>query len=324
MSSRIDELLSKSIPAKLWHYTSIKGFQDIVTSKSIWATDVRFLNDREEFVHSRKVADEVVAASPEFDLEGFPFREFLEKGVKLAFESKPLASSQIYVASFSASPDQLGQWRGYSHGSTGVSLAFDLRSMRPPAELGSLVSFAPCVYNLPDRRVLVLEALKHFMEEVTGSRKKAFEAACQLNPEMRKSDDKQKVVNKYFEDHPEQRPLIDEFKTASIKTFIDFTKIVALLKDSSFIEEDEWRLVLPMLVEQVGAAKNPPRFRVGKTTLIPYIAQPFIPSAAGLPLVDVVLGPGSDENSVSAAERFLTSHGLNLKPRLSKVPYRAT
>jgi hypothetical protein len=321
MSSRIDELLNRPIPPKLWHYTSIEGFQGIVASKSIWATDVRFLNDREEFVHSRKVADEVVATSPELDSEGFPFREFLEKGVKLAFESKPLASSQIYVASFSASPDQLGQWRGYSHGSTGVSLAFDLRSVRPPAELGSLVSFAPCVYQFPDKGVLVLEALEHFMVEVTGSRKKAFEAACQLNPEMRTSDDKEKVVSKYFEDHPEQRPLIDELKTASIKTFIDFMKIVALLKDSSFIEEDEWRLVLPMLVEQVGTAKNPPRFRVGKTTLIPYVAQPFVP--AGLPLVDVVLGPGSDENSVSAAERFLTSHGLNLKPRLSKVPYRA-
>ena len=103
---------------------------------------------------------------------------------------------------------------------------------------------------------------------------------------MRKSDDKQKVVNKYFEDHPEQRPLIDEFKNCIHKNIYRFPlmKIVALLKDSSFIkEEEEWRLVLPMLVELVGTAKNPPRFRVGKTTLIPYIAQPFIPSAAGLP-----------------------------------------
>jgi hypothetical protein len=68
---------------------------------------------------------------------------------------------------------------------------------------------------------------------------------------------------------------------------------------------------------------NPPRFRIEKTTLIPYIAHPF-PAAGPLPLVDIILGPGSDENSVFAAQRFLKSQGLNLKPRLSKVPYRAS
>ena len=181
MSSRIDELLSKPIPAKLWHYTSIKGFQDIVASKSIWATDVRFLNDREEFVHSRKVADEVVATSPEFDSEGFPFREFLEKGVKLAFESK--ASSFIVQTLccffFGIARSGWAEWRGYSHGSTGVSLAFDPQgSMRPPRR-----AWKPCVARAvrlqpPDKGVLVIGGpRKHFMEEVkSGSRKKAFEA----------------------------------------------------------------------------------------------------------------------------------------------------
>jgi hypothetical protein len=74
---------------------------------------------------------------------------------------------------------------------------------------------------------------------------------------------------------------------------------------------------------EISASDAARRFRVEKTTLIPYIAHPF--SAAGpVPLVDIILGPGSDENSVLAAHRFLKSQGLNLSPRLSKVPYRAS
>ena len=70
------------------------------------------------------------------------------------------------------------------------------------------------------------------------------------------------------------------------------------------------------------------RFRVEKTTLVPYVAHPFswddTVAAESLPLVDIILGPGSDENSVFAAQKFLNSQGLRLKPRLSKVPYRAS
>src|SRR5580658_10274652 len=66
MSDAVKELLNTQIPDKLWHYTSTRGFQDIVTSKKIFATDVRFLNDREEFTHARKIADEIIQEADEF------------------------------------------------------------------------------------------------------------------------------------------------------------------------------------------------------------------------------------------------------------------
>jgi len=321
MSNPIDELLNRPIPDKLWHYTSIRGFQAIVTGKTIWATDLRFLNDREEFIHARKVADEIAAASPELDSNGFPNKSFLEKAVALAFDSGPLAASQVFVASFSASQDQLGQWRGYSHGSSGVSLAFDLKAFRPPVESESLVSFAPCVYRPVEKKELVLHALHHFMEDLGDNRAKAFKAACELNPEKLTARNKEQVVKEYFEANPSKKPPFEEFLATVLKTRIDCMRIVALLKHSSFEEESEWRLVLPTLPKT--PMKNPPRYRVEKTTLIPYIAHPFS-VAAPLPLVDIILGPGSDDRSVFAAKKFLESQGLDLTPRLSKVPYRAS
>jgi hypothetical protein len=323
MSNPIDELLRTPIPEKLWHYTSIQGFQGIVASKSMWATDLRFLNDREEFIHARNIADRIVAAAPELDANGFLNREFLAKAVTLAFDSGPLANSEVFVASFSAAEDQLGQWRGYSHGSSGVSLAFDLKAFRPPADIGTLVSFAPCVYDPVEKEELVLHALHHFKEEVGGYRERVFKAACDVNPEKFTSKDKEQVVKEFLEANPSKKESSEKVIAAAFHTRIDCMRIAALLKHSSFEEESEWRLALPTLMDPTTPMSNPPRFRVEKTTLIPYIAHPF--STAGpLPLVDIILGPGSDDNSVFAAQRFLKSQGLNLKPRLSKVPYRAS
>jgi hypothetical protein len=323
MSNLIDELLNRPIPEKLWHYTSIQGFQGIVASKSMWATDLRFLNDREEFIHARNIANKIVAETPELDVNGFLNREFLAKAVTLGFDSGPLANSQVFVASFSAAEDQLGQWRAYSHGSSGVSLAFDLRAFRPPPDIGTLVSFGPCVYDPVEKEELVLHALHHFKEEVGGYRERTFKAACDLNPEKVTSKDKEQVVKEFLEANPSKKAPSEKFQAAVLNTRIDCLRIAALLKHSSFEEESEWRLVLPTLMDRTTPMKNPPQFRVEKTTLIPYIAHPF--SAAGpLPLVDIILGPGSDENSVFGAQRFLKSQGLNLKPRLSKVPYRAS
>jgi hypothetical protein len=60
-----------------------------------------------------------------------------------------------------------------------------------------------------------------------------------------------------------------------------------------------------------------------QAVLTPYIAHPFSASIP-FPRVDVILGPGSDDNAVFAAERFLKSQNLNIKPRVSAMPYRAS
>jgi hypothetical protein len=136
-------LLNKPIPEKLWHYTSIQGFHGIVTSKRIFATDVRFLNDSTELIHAREIAHQLVAETDEFAANLFPARNYSKKAFELAFESGPLSADrlQVFVASFSEAEDQLSQWCGYSQGTSGVSVAFNLGAFRPspsfqPADVG--------------------------------------------------------------------------------------------------------------------------------------------------------------------------------------------
>jgi hypothetical protein len=321
MPNPIAELLSRPIPKKLWHYTSIQGFQGIVTSGSIYATDLRFLNDREEFTHARNIADGIVAAAPELDAKGFPNKEILAKAVTVAFDTGPLRKSQVFVASFSAEEDQLGQWRGYSRGSSGVSLGFDLRTLRPPSDTDTLVAFAPCEYDSGRKQELVLDALHHFKEEVLGYWEDAFSAATGTDA-AKPTSSKAQVVKDFLDSNPEKKAPFKRFLKAATKTQIDCLPLAALLKNSSFEEEHEWRLVLPTLIDRQASMKHPPRFRAEKSTLVPYIDFAF-PGTGPLPLIDVILGPGSDDNSLFAAQRFLKLQGLDVTPRLSKVPYRA-
>ena len=312
VSNPITELLNEPIPEKLWHYTSIEGFHAIVKIKRMWATDARFLNDREELIHVNKIADEVVSAAPLLDVTGFPNKEWLSKAHRLA----PLRGLQVFVACFTAAEDQLSQWRAYSHESSGVSLAFDLRSVRPPEEVGSTVGFAPCIYGPPERKkLLVIEALRHFIVAVGDYYKTVYEIACRQDPAKRSLSDKAQVVKEFLDPNPTEKQLPESYVRAVAQTRVNYLQVAALSKNPS---RGRWRLVLPMFSEPIPAPENPPQFRAGKTTLIPYVAHP----TSKFPLVDVILGPGSDEISVSAAQRFLKSEGLNIKPHLSQVPYR--
>jgi len=271
MPSPLLELLSTPIPEKLWHYTSVDAFLKIVKNKSVFATDVRFMNDREEFVHARQLVDEVVKKRPELDEEGFPAREFLAKAVALSFGIK----AEVFVACFTAAEDQLGQWRAYSHGSAGVSLAFDLRNIRPPIESGSAVCFAPCVYTSARKYELLWDAIHHVRDEIASYRRDTFEEACKADPTKRTATDKEKVVTEFLKANPERQAPFERFAMSVARNRFDCLRVAALLKNSAFEEEKEWRLVLPTFLDQQQKMQNPPQFRAGRTTPIPYIDHRF-------------------------------------------------
>jgi hypothetical protein len=329
----IYDWLNQPIPEKLWHYTSVQGFQGIVGSGSIYATDVRFLNDTEEFVHARKVADELVGSTPEIGALGFPLRFSLQQAIQMSFGSDFLNpnSAQIFVASFTDSEDDLSQWRGYSHGTYGVSIAFDLRAHRPPADSDSAVTFAPCIYDDDEKKDMVQRALHHFLK-VSQTRwdKATQEFLRNLSPGERPNPDQIAAFTREVysgEGFKEQQ----QFGLVEARRRLFW--LAGLLKHRAFRHESEWRLVLPL---SPGKDKtnlfHPIRFRPTNAALVPYIAFPLgvVPAssdpaalpAAVLPISDVMLGPGADKAAESAALAFLKSNSIHVAPRLSDVPYR--
>lgn len=114
------------VPDRLYHYTTVDGMLGITGSASLWASDVRFMNDSSELHYAASLIESVVRE--EFDAvpigplsKALPARE----GVANPFEY----GARPFIACFCEEADLLSQWRGYGVGEAPVSLGLDLRMM---------------------------------------------------------------------------------------------------------------------------------------------------------------------------------------------------
>jgi hypothetical protein len=314
--------VGKPIPSTLWHYTSYVGFQGIITSKKIWATEYRFLNDRQEFLHAKELAQTLLEEEPEFVGEQFPNRDMLRQAVNLAFDTGHLNNDRlsIMVASFSEEGDQLSQWRGYANDSRGVSVGLDLRNLRPPSNAETTVTFAPCVYKQADKTALLKAVFEHSRKGLQNWWESIMNAARQRKGEGASNPQfGQQLVSAHGE----------ELKQLTVRCYatlqFDLLRTAPLLKNESFSEEKEWRLVLPWNLIKL-PTDHAIEFRPVRDTLVPYIAYALnAPNQEG-PIFckDVVLGAGSHPSAEIGTNLFLRRQGIPVLARPSKIPYRPT
>jgi len=119
-ASRVDQ---GARPGRLFHYTTAAGFEGIVSSASIRATNFSFMNDPLELEYGRRLIHEHLTerlATSTGGVAGALFRHCLEE---LDRES----GSEIYVSCFSSSEDDLSQWRAYGNTSARYALGFERR-----------------------------------------------------------------------------------------------------------------------------------------------------------------------------------------------------
>jgi hypothetical protein len=319
----IQQLLKRPIPRELWHYTTLRGFGGIVGSGRLWATDVRFLNDRTEFVHSREIAAALIAEMPSREVEETWAKTNAQQVLDGYFETGPLSPSrlELYTVSFTVLEDTLSQWRGY--GSDGVSLCFDLQQIRPPAEIGNLVSFAPCVYEEQEKRVLVASALQGFVSKALtlyratgdlGWAAQRLRAWDQLTPHEQAE---QNSVNAWNEKH-----LKEELHRQYVLTAADLLRVAALCKDRTFHEEQEWRLMLPVHRDRP-LQYTTRSYRTRNHEQVPYITTSLFARQARLPLTRVIVGPGGDVAARREAVDVSLRRAHYVVPvESSKVPLR--
>ncbi len=313
--------ISIPIPQTLWHYTTYAAFERIMESKTVWATDYRFLNDRQEFRHSKDLAIELLADEPELIGFQFPAREYLNKGVDAVLHKGMLREDavRIMVASFSEHGDQLSQWRGYAANSSGVSIGLDLRARRPPVGIGTMVVFAPCVYREEDKRTLLKAVFAHYLQRLQRWWDSVMDEAwkrqiSEIAPER---------IGGVAIVEGRLGELQQVLSVAFAELQFDLMRIAPLLKHESFSEENEWRLVLPSETIKM-PTKNPIQFRAIRDGLVPYIAHPLLePNQEGpIPCNDLILGPGSHPYAEVGVNMLFQKHFIPTRARPSKVPYR--
>ena len=324
------ELISSPVPDRLWHYTDLEGFRGIVGSKRIYATNIKYLNDREESKHALALAKRLLLENLPPEADAPLVRQLVVGEFDRVFERGALSPENLtlFTASFTANGDLLSQWRGYSAGSAGVSLGFDFRGVREITAPSSPLIFAPCVYKDDDKERLLRLSIAPFVGPVLDiaahtadipTRERTREEIRKEKPDLGEKE----IEGIYFErlQGMWNQELPRSVGEATAKLF----HLIGLLKNSAFQEEQEWRYVFPVFANM----PKPPelKFRSRSSTLVPYIEFPLVGDVEGnasFRLREVIIGPGSeDELAVDAARSFLdSSDAKGVAVSHSRIPYR--
>jgi hypothetical protein len=201
-----------------------------------------------------------------------------------------IESINVCVCSFSEERDSLSQWRAYGSGASGFAIGFsgDFLAAATKKEGWYL---APCIYDPADQRTLIRSLLEEVLEQCIEAKK---------TPET-------EMEEGYWE------------RGGSLAAYLH--RYAPILKDRSFREEREWRLISRPLM----CRRELFDFREGSSLLIPYYKFPL--AGEGLPfhVREVVIGPTLDEErSKRSVKSFLVRHELKDVPvEVSSVPYRS-
>ena len=321
MTTLAEELFSKPIPEQVWHYTTIEALEGILSSNKLWATDSRFTNDKTEFIHAKDIARTCIANESLFSLTSFPPEELVGM-MNRAFDEGPLSpvKNEIYLISFSEAPDLLTQWGLYANGSTGVGIAFDLRTIRPPKEAGIAVTFAPCVYEANEKQELVASCFNSFTDTVRAKTDQVNNRAWMYEQliNWQLVDRKQgSTFNRQQFEHAQIEKMKSELIEAWSKTVFDLLRVASHCKHQDFFAEHEWRLAMPRPADRP-SQENPIKFR-GTNDHIPYFESDLF-GLEKLPITEIMLGPLCTQKA--RVENAIQQNGHDCLITESSIPLR--
>ena len=338
-SSRDETSVSKKHP-ELFHYTSLKAFENILKTNTLWATHPYHLNDSSEMkLLWPIVGNQLISYLKEhliFYLEQFPeHRQEIEElgGVESVVEHDGTASVDElrsllfgnrsasgmgipFVTSFtthSGEDDQdryhdrngmLSQWRGYGCGDS-VAIVFDSKKLEDLLR-GECSKFGYLYCGILD--VVYLQEESNWPESL---------------PEL---NDALKDYAMTFLDPSDQKGPLEEFAEHLMPA-------VARLKHHAFQEEKECRVVTWALNEKFRYATDPFEgkklqfkkicHRFGRSGSIPYIKL-FENTDELLPISRILIGPSINQAAIKEKlNEFLClfADGRDTIVQMSEIPY---
>ncbi len=286
---QFDEYFSTEISKTLFHYTSISALTGIAETKSLWASNVYFMNDSAEITHacdllehvldSNFISGDLVAEEIEFIRQ---FREWLGWYRHTRYN--------IFVFSLSEEPSLLSQWRSYTPHGKGVSIGFSSAFLKTISQSSNL-KIAKCLYKKSEKE----DVLHSLVEKLLDTFRR------------------DKPISDISKAHPSQcyHPFLENFRQ-------DVLQVLTIIKHPAFEEEREWRLISPYYaVYTVPSIK----FRQGASMLVPYIE--FLLGESKPYFEKVILGPSPHQNlSMNALSMFLRNQKLCQTTENCSIPYR--
>jgi hypothetical protein len=212
---QVSNFFYNEVESTLYHYTGVKSLLGIAGSKSLWASNIYFLNDAKEIVQACEIltqllSDEVIRNRPQEQFEFLSqFRDWLEGCARGTFN--------VFVFSLSEEPSLLSQWRSYTPHGKGISIGISAPTLNALIAKEDL-KIARCLYSYLEQQ----ELLESLVEKMLLTFAKEFH-----------SIDTTKA-------HPSQKyhPFLERFRG-------DVLQVLSIIKHQAFSEEKEWRLISP-------------------------------------------------------------------------------
>lgn len=117
-----EQLRKFTVPRILYHYTDGAGLLGIVESGRVRLTDIFGLNDPSEIRHG---IDRACTILEEESKQGHRAAGLFAQQFKELMDAHIADMARFFVACFSRSGDDLGQWRAYATNGSGFALGFD-------------------------------------------------------------------------------------------------------------------------------------------------------------------------------------------------------
>lgn len=274
----------------LYHYTSQNNLHNIVETKSLWVSHAYYMNDANEIKLAARLLQKLVEKRKQNE-EGY-LSDFLGE-LQTWINQLIGIPHYIFVFSISGKGNLLSQWRGYTSHGSGVSIGFNKVDLERLAKLNDFI-LVKCVYKLKEQTKILNEVLESIIT--------TFESERSII-DTKGRPENQKYLMYFY-----------NFIEILLKTF-------CRIKDSTFEEECEWRLV-----SRYFKYYTDPKiiFRSGKTTLIPYIVLKLDNVRKdGLLFEQVYVGPSPNfDLSMPAVGNYLSNRKACNMTINSQSPFR--
>jgi hypothetical protein len=284
-ANAVKEVIKREPPEILYHYTNRPALVEILETRSVFASHIRYLNDAQEMAFAvRRVQEVLKNQAGTGDAEAKKVREELENWVR---HLQP--QSHVFVFSLSSEGDLLSQWRAYCRPSEGYSIGFDAKTLAGNAREAQF-TMAPCIYDAAEQQRLLEQLI---IDAIAGYRK-------------------------HVADGHEPTDAIGAVTTLFL---ISLLIVASVIKDPAFAEEKEWRLVS----QAYGFGDKRVLFRSGPRLLVPHVTLNLAEENQPLPIKEIVVGPTAHRKLEAEAVRgfLIRANAASHKFRLSQVPYRA-
>ena len=314
--SQNDGLGWREAPDVVYHYTSTDTLLKIVESQSIWATNIRYLNDISEHDYCirllRRRVSKFLKVNPAEGDDGQHLRVSLSR-IKIGDSDGP------YVASFSRLPDSLPQWRSYCPNGNGVSIGFEVGSLRDC----KIRAAAPS-----DRTFarIIVDRVRYLSDNDFDAQDEILRVLLIALREWRSNRKKKRDPYERTEDESMLMMLARAWAT--------------VVKHPGFESEQEYRLI----VSSVPAFQDGLKFRASKTTVIPFLelemprsCEDLMEDSSGSTgkrlmsdaqaydyfIREIIVGPTPNPDlTVSALNSLFTRRIFGPEIKRSRIPFR--